>query len=108
MSYFIYVIYSISRDKYYFGQTDNIDNRLFSHNSGKSPYTSSACDWKLVYSETFQTRSESRKRENEIKRKKSRKYIEWIVSASSDKSRDEGVIGSPESFRDDTLHQNPG
>ncbi len=83
MECFVYIIYSDARDKYYVGQTDNIESRLQSHNSGKSPYTSIANDWELVYSESFESRTESRKRENEIKRKKSRKYIESLVSASS-------------------------
>jgi predicted GIY-YIG superfamily endonuclease len=36
-----------------------------------------------MYSEEFPSRLEAIKKENEIKRKKSRKYIEWLI-----KSRD--------------------
>ena len=79
MTYFVYIIYSKTCDKYYIGQTDNIDDRLISHNSGNSPYTSRARDWQIVYSETYGTRTEVRKRELEIKRKKSRKYIEQLI-----------------------------
>lgn len=62
------------------GQTDNIDIRLDSHARGISPYTAISDDWKLVYSEQFDSRKEAIKRENEIKKKKSRRYIEWIIS----------------------------
>ncbi len=36
--------------------------------------------WRLVYFEMFETRTEAIKRENEIKSKKSRKYIEVLIS----------------------------
>ncbi|HTF05557.1 MAG TPA: GIY-YIG nuclease family protein [Bacteroidia bacterium] len=80
MPFYVYILYSKSKDKYYTGQTQNLSERLTFHESGMSPYTSSAQDWMLVYSEEFSTRSEAIKRENEIKRKKSRKYIEWMIS----------------------------
>jgi len=49
MGFFIYIVFSEEVDRYYVGQTDNLDIRLDSHNSGKSPYTSIAKDWKMVY-----------------------------------------------------------
>src|SRR5438046_486694 len=79
--YFVYVLYSRQLDRYYVGQTDNIEERLQSHLSGISKYTSSAKDWTIVHHESFQTREEAIKRENEIKRKKSRKYIEWLCKS---------------------------
>jgi putative endonuclease len=81
--FFVYILYSKVKDKYYVGQTDNLETRLASHNSGISPYTSIASDWEIVYFEEYATRTETRKRENVIKRKKSRKYIESLLSASS-------------------------
>ncbi|WP_317898971.1 GIY-YIG nuclease family protein [Aurantibacillus circumpalustris] len=81
--FFVYILYSKVKDKYYVGQTDNLETRLVSHNSGTSPYTSIASDWEIVYFEQYATRTETRKRENAIKRKKSRKYIESLLSASS-------------------------
>jgi putative endonuclease len=80
--FYLYIIYSASVDKYYVGQTDNIKERLASHQSGISKYTSISDDWTLVYSESYDTRNEAIRRENEIKKKKSRKYIEWIISES--------------------------
>jgi len=103
MVYYVYIIYSSIRDKFYIGQTDNIETRIESHNSGNSPYTSSASDWRLVYHEKYGSRIESRKRENEIKSKKSRKYIEWLVSASS--RQKSGWRG--DRFESDILHRVP-
>ena len=76
---YTYIIYSITLDKYYIGSTENIEDRLARHNRGSSKFTSTAKDWKLVYSEKYDTKSEAIKREYEIKRKKSRKYIESLI-----------------------------
>ena len=77
--FYIYIIYSKDVDKYYVGQTDNIEERLVSHRSGISKYTSIANDWILVHAESFETRNEAIRRENEIKKKKSRKYIDRLI-----------------------------
>ena len=39
--------------------------------------------WKIVYKEELIDRTAALKREIEIKRKKSRKYIEWLVQNQS-------------------------
>jgi len=81
MSYFVYIIYSKKLDRYYVGHTEDLDVRLIQHNSGFSTFTAKATNWVLVYKHEFETREEARGREFEIKKKKSRKYIEWIISA---------------------------
>ncbi len=77
--YFTYIIYSKSIDRYYVGYTHDLKLRLERHNSGWSRSTKSGMPWELVYQEKFETKSEAIKRENEIKRKKSRKYIEGLI-----------------------------
>ena len=76
----IYILYSSKVDKYYVGESEDVNARLKSHLSGISKFTSIADDWKLVYSEEYETRTEAVRREREIKKKKSRKYIEWLIS----------------------------
>ena len=70
--FYVYIIYSSSKDKYYIGQTSNLEQRLETHRVRKNL---GANDWILKYSETFETRSEALKRELEIKNKKRRTYI---------------------------------
>ena len=79
--YSVYIIYSSILDKYYTGYTDDIIIRLEQHNSGISTFTAKASDWQLRYMEQFKTREDAMKREKEIKNKKSRKYIEWLISS---------------------------
>ncbi|MFH0736277.1 MAG: GIY-YIG nuclease family protein [bacterium] len=77
--FYSYIIYSKTLDKYYIGSTENIEDRLARHKRGSSKFTSRAKDWVLVYSEKYDTKSEAIKREYEIKRQKSRKYIESLI-----------------------------
>lgn len=75
----MYIIYSESSDRYYVGQCQDISERIKRHNTGRSKYTKIAIDWKVKYIEKFDSRSEAMIREREIKSKKSRKYIEFLV-----------------------------
>jgi putative endonuclease len=81
--YFVYILYSPKTKKYYIGSTDNLDSRLKHHNFGLTPSTKSgAPEWSIAYSQILDNRSKALKRELEIKRKKSRKYIEWLISSA--------------------------
>ena len=83
MGHFVYILYSISRDRYYVGSTSDLEERLNRHNAGATTSTKSGRPWKVVYSEEFLTRSDSLKRENEIKRQKSRVYIEGLIDRNA-------------------------
>jgi putative endonuclease len=81
MVYTVYILYSPTIDRYYIGHTDNIERRLHEHNTGQTRFTSiRGKPWNLLYSELYETRSLAMSREKEIKAKKSRKYIEWLIS----------------------------
>ncbi len=69
----------MSLDQYYVGYTADLDDRLFRHNNSGSKSTKKANDWLLKHKEEFKDRSTAMKRELEIKKKKSRKYIEGLI-----------------------------
>ena len=77
--FFTYIIYSKSNNKYYTGYTHDLELRLQRHNSGWSRSTKSGIPWKIVYFEKYATKSEAIKRESEIKKQKSRNYIETMI-----------------------------
>ena len=62
------------------GQCNDLDYRMSKHADGMSKYTSTKRPLRLVYFESFNSRSEAITREKEIKKMKSRKYIESLVS----------------------------
>ena len=79
MNYTVYILYSQSRDKYYIGYTQNPTERLTEHNAGATASTRSGIPWIIVYKEEFVVKTAAIKRENAIKKMKSRKYIERLV-----------------------------
>ena len=83
MKYYVYIIYSQSKDKYYIGYTHNPQERLEEHNLGATTSTRPGRPWILVYAEELTDKTSAIKREREIKKMKSRKYIERQISGNS-------------------------
>jgi putative endonuclease len=77
----MYILQSSISGRYYIGHTDEITRRLTEHNSGMAKYTRREKPWKVMYVENYATRSAAMRRELEIKRKKSRKYIEKLIES---------------------------
>lgn len=81
MMFHVYILYSSSLDQYYVGHTENLEDRIFRHTNSGSKATKKAKDWVIVYTEKFESRELAARRELEIKNKKSRRYIEWLISS---------------------------
>ncbi|MBA6153483.1 GIY-YIG nuclease family protein [Gelidibacter maritimus] len=81
MSHNLYIIYSKSQDKYYVGETININLRIAKNNnhSYKGSFTKIATDWKIVLDYECSTKDEALFLERFIKRMKSRKFIDKII-----------------------------
>ncbi len=61
--YTTYVLKSESCQKYYYGHTKDIENRLKTHNMGRVRSTKSCVPWKIHYQEQFDSKSEAYQRE---------------------------------------------
>jgi len=57
--YFVYILKSVSKDKYYIGSSSNVQKRLDEHNRGKTRSTKPYAPYELVYTEAYKTRSEA-------------------------------------------------
>jgi len=77
--FFVYILQSMKDFSFYVGQCDDLDKRMSKHFDGISKYTAGKRPWRLVYFEMFASRSEAIKREGQIKKMKSRKYIEELI-----------------------------
>lgn len=80
--YVTYVLYNELVDKIYVGHTDDLEKRIHQHNDpnftfyGKNAYTKRFKGlWKLVYKEDYETRTEARKRETQLKSSRGRDFI---------------------------------
>jgi putative endonuclease len=78
-----YILFSKKLNKFYVGACTDLERRIYEHNIGHSKFTSLGVPWEIVYKEEFQTLLEAKKRESEIKKKKSRKYIEFLIQSSA-------------------------
>ena len=81
MIYYTYIIYSKKIDKFYIGYSANIEDRLRKHNTNNKSFTGKANDWEIVYTQTFEKKTDAIIREKQIKNWKSRKRIEDLISS---------------------------
>ena len=79
MTHFVYIL-ECSDKTLYVGCTNNLERRLAQHNNSKSGahYTKIRRPVTLKYSEKFETLSEARKRESEVKSWRREKKLELI------------------------------
>jgi putative endonuclease len=61
--YKVYILQSLKDKRTYVGYTDNLNRRLFEHNSGRNKSTKNRVPFKLLFSEDFESRKEAKKRE---------------------------------------------
>jgi putative endonuclease len=74
--FYVYVLYSESAGKKYTGYTTNLTARLSQHNEGFSgSFTKGKGPWKLIYSETYNNRTEAQQREKYLKTGAGRDFI---------------------------------
>lgn len=78
--FYVYILQSLKDFSFYVGQCADLDARMSKHFDGMSKYTATKRPMRLVYFEVLRTRPETLHREKEIKKMKSRKYIENLIS----------------------------
>ena len=72
--WYVYIIKS-EESLVYTGITKNIEKRIISHNSGKNYWTKRGTNWELIYSESFKTAKEARKREKYFKNTAGKEWL---------------------------------
>ena len=75
----VYILKSTITGKYYIGYTDNLDIRIKHHNAGRNTSTKYGVPWNLVYSESFNNRTDAWKRERQIKLYKSGEAFKKLI-----------------------------
>ncbi len=77
--FYVYILKSLKNGRNYTGSTNNLERRLFEHNSGQTKYTSKAGPFELIYKEIYNTKLEASKRERFLKTGKGRKFLKEIL-----------------------------
>ena len=74
------VLFRESKNRYYIGHSSDLEARLIRHNQKSKGFTGNTNDWKVVYTEQYNTKEEAQKRELQIKSWKSRIKIQELIS----------------------------
>ena len=75
MKHFVYLIISFGNKRLisYVGYTNNIKNRLKSHNSSKGAKFTRGRKWKIIYKKSYNSKSEAMKKEYLLKKDKKKR-----------------------------------
>ena len=84
MRYYLYILRSEARGKYYIGVSNNVARRVLEHNSGFSRSTKPYRPFALVRVEGYKSINEAYSRECFLKSKRSTKIIDIVVKSSPD------------------------
>ena len=87
MAYYVYVLQNEKDDSFYVGSTQDLNQRVERHNTGRSRYTKNRGSWKLLYTEQYDTRAQAMQREQQIKKWKNKKYIEQLIASKCSEGR---------------------
>jgi len=82
MQHTVHIIYSESLNKYYTGSCEDLSIRIAQHNAGRNKSTKPGIPWIIKHTEIFNSLKEARAREAQIKKMKSRKYIESLINSA--------------------------
>ena len=87
--HYVYILYSPNLNRFYIGETHDLDQRLLWHRSQffLHAYTKIASDWELFLAFKVADISTARKMEAFIKAKKSAKFIRDLKSSPFKKSK---------------------
>ncbi len=72
--YYVYVLYSVLFDRQYVGMTNDLNNRVIEHNTGKTQSTKAFKPWELIHNESFENRKAARVREKYLKTAAGRRW----------------------------------
>ena len=81
--YYCYILYSKTADRFYIGHTNNLDERLKKHNTNHKGFTGKYNDWKIVYTEQYNTKEAAYARERQLKNWKNRQRIIDLINNSN-------------------------
>src|SRR5690554_8208265 len=80
MGYYLYILKSLSADKFYTGSSDNPERRLYFHNNVEKGFTSRYRPWEIVFMQEYESKTLALAAERKIKKWKSKRMIEKIIS----------------------------
>ena len=78
--FYFYILYSKILDRFYIGHCQDLQQRLERHLSNHKGFTGKVDDWKIVYFEEFNLKTDAYARERQVKKWKSKKAIIELIA----------------------------
>jgi putative endonuclease len=75
----VYIIESTT-GQWYYGSSENIEQRVLDHNANRAKYTRFKGPWKLIFRREYENKTEALKFELQLKRMKNKQYIRRTYS----------------------------
>ena len=82
MEFIVYILFSETKNRFYIGFTSDMQQRIMRHNQKSKGFTGYVNDWKIVYTEKYNSKEEAYTREQQIKSWKSRIKIQKLINDS--------------------------
>ncbi len=79
--YFVYIIKSVKNGRYYTGFTSNLELRIKQHNDGQTKSLKNRGPFEIVFTQTYNTALEARRREIEIKKYKGGRAFRELLNS---------------------------
>lgn len=95
MSFSIYILYSEKANRYYIGQTSDLNKRVYDHNHPvvNSKYTAKYIPWEMCFSAyVSEERGDAIRVERFIKKQKSRMFLQDIILSGRDPTYFQKII----------------
>ncbi len=77
--YYVYILWSCKRSKFYIGYTNNLERRLKEHREGKVHTTKRYQDHILIFYEAFTEKEDALRREKYFKTTKGKKTLRLML-----------------------------
>lgn len=77
--YTVYAISSLSRNYIYVGMTNDLERRLSEHNNGQERTTRPYAPFKIIHTETLESRSTARQREKVLKSGSGKEFLKSLL-----------------------------
>ena len=74
--HFVYIIYSKDLNRFYTGETSDLEHRIDRHGKDRTKFTGKAKDWKLIWNTVLSNRTEALKLEKKIKSRGIKRFLE--------------------------------
>ena len=76
--FYVYILQSQKTSRFYCGSCQDVTGRLHRHNTAQVTSTKHGIPWKLIYTESFPTRSQAYRKEMKIKKQGIKRYLQDI------------------------------